>query len=797
MRLKVQAKLSLLVALLLGVFLAGMVWLKLSQAKMDGVLLRDETSERSRDFDQVLETQSAPLKALVVNFRGRDDLARFVRTRDTRWSSANLGGLLPARADAVWVYDPDFSVSYSSNDLSSSALRELPVPRAAFHQRFRQVRFCSFFVDLPQGMMAVYGAGLRPASDALKKTSPRGYFFVGRLWTRKALKDLAKSTGRKIDIVTFPSLAPENTARLLTFQKPLLSWNGVPLACLRIQVKRPVFGTLDRLSRRRFAQYLLAGLILLVLLVYFLYRWVGRPLSVVSKCLDAEDPSLVRVLQDDPTEFGHIARLIGRFFSQKADLVREIGERKQVEEALLLAKEAADSANKAKSLFLANMSHEIRTPMNAILGFSQLLRHDESLTTPQKQQLDAIDRSGRHLMELINDILEMSKIEAGRVTLNETPFDLHALLKDLEMMFRLRAKEKRIEFSVESLGDVPRTVLADENKLRQVLINLLGNAVKFTERGSVVLRVRREEGDRLQIDVEDTGPGISPEDRGRLFRYFEQAQAGRNSATGTGLGLAISREFARLMGGDITVESHVGQGSVFRLHVAVKAAEGAAVDAKGEMTRALKLKEGQPSFRVLVVEDEPDNSRLLKRILGPMGFQIRQAENGEKALKEFETWSPHLVLMDLVMPVMAGADAIRRLRVLPGGKDVKILTVTACAFEDSRREALAAGADDFVTKPFREEELLETIHRVLGADYLYMEITSALSEEGGILTPESLAGLGETPRRRLREAVINGNFDRVLELIGEFGFSDEKVARGLRLLAERFDSRGILRLLTP
>ena len=520
-------------------------------------------------------------------------------------------------------------------------------------------------------------------------------------------------------------------------------------------------------------------------------------MSVVSKCLDAEDPSLIRSLNNDRTEFGHIARLIGRFFSQKADLVREIGERKQVEEALLLAKEAADSANKAKSLFLANMSHEIRTPMNAILGFSQLLRHDASLTPPQKQHLEAIDRSGRHLMELINDILEMSKIEAGRVTLNEAPFDLQALLKDLEMMFRLRAKEKRLQFSVEFLGPVPRTVFADENKLRQVLINLLGNAVKFTERGGVILRVRCEEGLRLQIDVEDTGPGIAPEEQGRLFHYFEQAQAGRNAATGTGLGLAISREFARLMGGDITVDSQAGRGSVFRRHLEVKAAEETPGAAKGEPSGAARLKDGQPAYRVLVVEDEPDNSRLLKRILGPVGFQVRQASNGEEALKEFDAWSPHLVLMDLVMPVMAGGEAIRRLRARAGGKDVKILTVTACAFEDSRREALAAGADDFVTKPFREEELLETIRRVLGADYLYAEKPPAAAEEGGGLTPESLAGLGEAPRRRLREAVINGNFDRVSELIGEMGLPDGRVARGLRDLAERFDSHGLLRLLTP
>ena len=239
---------------------------------------------------------------------------------------------------------------------------------------------------------------------------------------------------------------------------------------------------------------------------------------------------------------------------------RDVTERKRYEQSL-------QQANRAKSVFLANMSHEIRTPMNAILGFSQLMLRDQDLTPRQCQYLGTINRSGEHLLALINDILEMSKIEAGRTTLNPSTFDLPVLLNDLEMMFRVRTDEKKLSFSVETIGDVPRFIVTDINKLRQVFINVLGNAVKFTEQGGIGLRVRADRegatGPCLRVEVEDTGPGISPDDQDKLFRHFEQTKTGQQAGTGTGLGLAISREFVRLMGGDITVSSQVGKGSVF------------------------------------------------------------------------------------------------------------------------------------------------------------------------------------------------------------------------------------------
>ena len=485
-----------------------------------------------------------------------------------------------------------------------------------------------------------------------------------------------------------------------------------------------------------------------------------------------------------------------------ANVSLDITEQKELEAALHKAKEEAERANRAKTIFLANMSHEIRTPMNAILGFSQLMQRDPTVTPRQRQQLDTINRSGEHLLALINDILEISKIEAGRVTLNPTAFDLHALLNDLEMMFRLRTDAKNLQFSVERIGEVPRFVVSDEGKLREVLINLLGNAVKFTKKGGIILRVRalHEETKelRLRAEIEDTGPGIAAEDMDRLFHHFEQMQAGRDAGTGTGLGLAISREFVRLMGGDITVSSQVGRGSLFGFNIALKEADPAAVVVKAESRCVTGLQPGQPQYRVLVADDKEDNRELLSQMLGPVGFQIRQVADGEEAVKEFEMWNPSLILMDLRMPVVDGYEAIRRIRASVGGKDARIIAVTASAFEDTRQEVLATGADDFVSKPFRETELLEKIGRLLGVKYVYAEESvsvAAKPEALEALTSESLTGLPGELVRQIREATINADLDRMLELIQQAATHDARAANGLRSLAERFDYQKLLDLI--
>src|SRR5579871_32510 len=473
---------------------------------------------------------------------------------------------------------------------------------------------------------------------------------------------------------------------------------------------------------------------------------------------------------------------------------RDVTERKRYELSL-------QQANRAKSVFLANMSHEIRTPMNAILGFSQLMLRDPDLTPQQCQYLGTINRSGEHLLALINDILEMSKIEAGRTTLNPSTFDLPALLKDLEMMFRVRTDEKKISFSVEMVGDVPQYIVTDINKLRRVLINVLGNAVKFTDQGGICLRVRADHPgttDRLiRFEIEDTGPGISAEDQDKLFRHFEQTKTGQQTGTGTGLGLAISRELVRLMGGAIAVDSQVGKGSIFAFQLPLKVGEAQAVQAKCNPRHVLRVRPGQATCRVLIADDIEDNRQLLAQLLATVGFEIRLAANGAEAIREFAEWRPHLILMDFRMPVIDGHEAIRRIRTMAGGKDLKIIAVTASAMDENRRELTEVGADDFIGKPFREAELFEKIHTHMGVEFVYAEESAvAAQQEAAELTPDSLAGWPPSLIHSMREAVITADLDQLLTKIHAVEARDPCIALGLRRLAEGFQYQKLLDLLS-
>ncbi len=485
-------------------------------------------------------------------------------------------------------------------------------------------------------------------------------------------------------------------------------------------------------------------------------------------------------------------------------VTRDITDRKNAEDELVRSRQEAETANLAKSIFLANMSHEIRTPMNAILGFSQLMQRDPTLTAKQRKQLDAINRSGEHLLELVNDILEMSKIEAGRITLNPGVFDLHALLRDLEIMFRARGDAKKLQITVERIGEVPRFVVTDEGKLRQVFVNLLGNAVKFTESGGIVMRVRATQIDqtdlRLQAEVEDTGPGIPEEEMGKLFQYFEQTQSGRMTGGGTGLGLAISREFVRLMGGDIRVQSQVRKGSIFSFDIQITTGEMASVQAKADLRRVHRLRPDQTTYRILIGDNEENNRAFLSEMLSAVGFETREATNGKDAIQQFEEWPPDLILLDYRMPVMDGLEAIRRIRTLEGGEKVRIVCVTASTTDQNRREILAAGADDFLGKPLREAVLFEKIRTLLGVEYEYYDESSPREGATGVnaakaISSEALAALPQDLIHQMHEATINADFDLILKLIDRVETIDTHVAQEMRNMADGFDYQGLLDLL--
>ncbi len=393
----------------------------------------------------------------------------------------------------------------------------------------------------------------------------------------------------------------------------------------------------------------------------------------------------------------------------------DITERKKVEEELRHAKDAADAASRAKSVFLANMSHEIRTPLHAILGFSEVLHQDGSLREKQSQALKAIRSSGEHLLSLIDDVLEVSRIEAGRLTLRSEPFDLPGVLAQIESMFRPRIEARSLQFQVTCDADAPRWVIGDGDRLRQVLVNLLGNAVKFTSTGRIGLSMHgpkdTDADRRIQIEVADTGVGIPREELDRLFEPFEQTEEGRRVG-GTGLGLALSRQYIGLMGGSIEVCSNPGQGSRFVVSVPLQLApESDSQSSAAVPSPPRALNSGLEQSRILIVDDEPLNRSVIKILLEPVGLEFEEASDGEEAIEILGRYRPDVILMDLRMEPMDGLEATRRIKAIPELSAVPIVAVTAGAFEEDREAAFAAGANDFIRKPFRRDELLKVLVR--------------------------------------------------------------------------------------
>jgi PAS domain S-box-containing protein len=477
------------------------------------------------------------------------------------------------------------------------------------------------------------------------------------------------------------------------------------------------------------------------------------------------------------------------------DQLEETVQRRTAE--LMLARDAAEAANKAKSVFLANMSHELRTPLNAILGFSSMMKREPQLTDAQRANIDIINRSGTHLLTLINDVLEIAKIEAGRLQLEIAPFDLGAMVRDVAEMMQLRAREKGLRLLLDMSSQVPRYIKGDEARLRQILINLLGNAVKFTEQGGVTVCVGVHKNDRLLllIEVEDSGPGISEEDQERIFRPFVQlAESGEQK--GTGLGLTITKQFVELMKGAISLESTVGKGSLFRVKLPVEVVETEELPrpevAAGD--KIVGLAPGQPAYRVLIVEDQHENQLLLNWLMSDIGIEARLAENGEQCVKIFEEWHPDLIWMDRRMPVMDGEEATRRVRRLPGGEKVKIVAVTASAFREEQQEMLDAGMDDFVRKPYRPEEIYDCLARQLGVRYIYQDAVE-VPTASVVPTSEMMAVLPGTLRDELKVAVESLDSDRIAGAIRQVGEYDKNLQKLLAQLADDFSYPDILKAL--
>jgi PAS domain S-box-containing protein len=462
-------------------------------------------------------------------------------------------------------------------------------------------------------------------------------------------------------------------------------------------------------------------------------------------------------------------------------------------EALRQAKDAAEAANHAKTLFLANMSHELRTPLNAILGFSQLLHHAPDTNPVQREKIAIINRSGNHLLSMINEVLELAKIESGKLELNPEAFDLAEMLKDVAEMMGIRAALKDLQFELDCAPDLVAYVNADMGKLRQVLINLLGNAIKFTEIGGVTLRARSEiesaTAVRLFLAVEDSGPGINATEIEAIFAPFVQSVTTAADNQGTGLGLAISRSFIELMGGCLHVESTPGKGARFLVEVPALIVENAPAINAVPRQHITGLVAGEPEWRILVAEDNPESRLVIEALLTQMGFAVRLAENGKEALEIFCVWQPHLICMDMRMPVMDGYEASRAIRATNGGDAVKIIALTASVFKEESAKIFAAGCDALLGKPYQHEDLLNLIAAHLPLEYVYADAhlpAPAESLSHPLPSIESLAVLPTSWREEFSHALACLDVRDIRRLLDTLEAERPDIVAPLRERAEQY-----------
>ncbi|MDJ0729117.1 MAG: transporter substrate-binding domain-containing protein [Crocosphaera sp.] len=505
--------------------------------------------------------------------------------------------------------------------------------------------------------------------------------------------------------------------------------------------------------------------------------------------------------------------------TSEVDLFNNIGyqlglaiQQSQLLKELETAKNSAEAASRAKSNFLAHMSHELRTPLNAILGFSQLLNKDENLNTEHKEYVEIINQSGEHLLTLIKSVLDMAKIEAGQIALYYQSLNLHQLVKTLSQMLKLKAQSKGIHLLLEIGDNVPILIISDEGKLRQILINLLNNAIKFTEKGQVILRIKtRQELEKreqqkvdLLFEVEDTGPGINREEADDLFQPFFQTKLGQQTQEGTGLGLTISYEFLKLMGSTLQVSSPLSGGTIFYFTLSVEIPQISNDYQIANQPKIIGLAPNQPPYRILIIEDNFANRKVLTNLLKPLGFLVKEACNGEKGVKLWETWHPDLIWMDLQMPVMDGYQATQTIRAkmkkLGSKTTTKIIALTASAFAENREAVLNIGCDDFVSKPFSESIIFDKLAQHLGVRYSYdSSLTTIISQEK-IQTNHlhhlktQIQALSPVWRNQLHQKAAAADGESILKLLNELSPKYRDLCQGITELVENYSFDQIMEI---
>lgn len=680
-----------------GLAVLTLVCTTLNGARERAVALnRGLSEEQHRSAESFVTSQGALSQAFAVSFTFWDEFVKAVQTSDTAWSDVNLRPALSAfNTDGCWVYNLAKQRVYSAYSPGVPSLDQLNVPPEVMDRLNEGSHTTTFFIRTPHGPLQIYAATIHLTADSARKGKVYGYFFSLKLWDEEELNQTQRLTGASVKLLS-PAQhqllgdVQDIDAGATSFAIPLADASGQPVSFLQFNYRNAYVGLINQWSVRSAQGFSVLAALSFLLLLYVLVQWVLRPLQRITTALNTNDSSVLIDLKSENSEFGLVSRLIDDSFIQRSQVVQALRDKSNAEEKAI-------AANKAKSEFLANMSHEIRTPMNGVMGMADLLL-EQDLPQSSLECVSIIRNSSDALLRILNDVLDFSKIEAGKLDIEETEFDLRDVLEEVAELLAISAFDKGVELACLVSESVPSPVCGDPTRIRQVLLNLVGNAIKFTSNGGVVISATAELVDGVahtRIFVHDTGVGIAPERQQAIFDSFTQADGTTTRKFGgTGLGLTVSKGIIELMGGSVTLDSILGEGSTFTVRLPLRIG-----------SNLKHIWRPTAGLNVLVVDDNLSARGFLSETLREMNCKIAGASSAEGALATIKAAKNDfdLILVDSTLPDGAARDIAALLR---AATHARIVIMTPG--RPLRPEELGV-FDGQLNKPVRRRRLQEEV----------------------------------------------------------------------------------------
>ena len=691
----IHARINLMLYITGFIFLLMLVQLYQTTLHQEELILEESRIQLQNESKSMIENKTEILKQVAYDYTFWDDFVKHLTPHDSEWYLNNITTILKSfRVDYVAVYDSSFSLVHEA---ATTAIESRSFISEETLKKLKEKRFLNFFQKVPEGLFEISAASVHLETDPTHLlTRPNGYLVLCRNWNQDYLAGMSNQRGVKITLVSAYGAVTEKEEYNNFVYVPLIDWKNQVIAQISFERSSNLLVLYRRISMYMILTMLLAIIITWLILNFTIRKWVTRPLKLVTKILETEDTSLVNKLKQCPGEFKQIGTLFNDFVDQKKEL--------------LLAKEKAEESDMLKSAFLANMSHEIRTPMNGILGFVELLKEPKLSGAELKEYVGIIAESGKRMLNIINDIISISKVEAGHTELVFSETNINDQLRYIYTFFKPEAEVKELElYHKAGLTDSNAHIRTDREKIYAILTNLVKNAIKFTNRGFIELGYEKKEG-FLEFFVRDTGVGIKPDQQQMIFERFRQASESlARHYEGAGLGLAISKAYVEMLGGTIRVESDLGKGSVFYFTIPYDPLAISGTIANVE--EANKWEDlNIDGLKILIVEDDPVSDLFLRKLIHPFAKEVLKVSTGSDAV-EASRKNPgiDLILMDIQMPEMDGYEATRQIRTF--NQDVIIIAQTALGLKGEKEHALDAGCNDYLPKPISVSDFTALIRK--------------------------------------------------------------------------------------